>query len=115
QAHAAFAAIDRTYLEASRGLGAREAQTFLRVAIPIARPALLAGLALAWGRALGEFGATLMFAGSYQGVTQTVPLAIYDEFASNFPAALALSAILVIVAAALLLAIKLLGALQPPM
>ncbi len=115
QAHAAFAAIDRTYLEASRGLGAREAQTFLRVAIPVARPALLAGLALAWARALGEFGATLMFAGSYQGVTQTVPLAIYDEFASNFPAALALSAILVIVAGALLLAIKLLGALQPPM
>lgn len=115
QAHAAFAAIDRTYLEAARALGARDGATFMRVAIPIARPALLAGLALAWGRALGEFGATLMFAGSYQGVTQTVPLAIYDQFASNFPAALALSAILVIVAAALLLSIKLLGALQPPM
>ncbi|MBA3809808.1 MAG: hypothetical protein H0X28_15655 [Solirubrobacterales bacterium] len=56
-----------------------------------------------------------MFAGSYQGVTQTVPLAIYDQFASNFPAALALSAILVIVAAALLASIKLLGgAPQPP-
>jgi molybdate transport system permease protein len=114
QAHSAFAAIDRTYLEASRALGAREGGTFLRVAIPIARPALLAGLALAWGRALGEFGATLMFAGSYQGVTQTVPLAIYDQFASNFPAALALSAILVIVAGALLLSIKLLAAPQPP-
>lgn len=86
----------------------------LSTAIPIARPALLAGLALAWGRALGEFGATLMFAGSYQGVTQTVPLAIYDQFASNFPAALALSAILVIVAGALLLSIKLLAAPQPP-
>ena len=81
---------------------------FLRLAVPIARPALLAGLALAWGRALGEFGATLMFAGSFQGITQTVPLAIYDQFASDFPAALALSALLVIVSAALLLTIKLL-------
>ncbi len=115
QAHAAFASIDRTYLEAGRALGGREGSVFLRVAVPLARPALLAGLALAWGRALGEFGATLMFAGSYQGVTQTVPLAIYDQFASNFPAALALSAILVIVAAALLASIKLLGgAPQPP-
>lgn len=116
QAHAAFASIEGTYLEAARALGAREGSVFLRVAVPLARPALLAGLALAWGRALGEFGATLMFAGSYQGVTQTVPLAIYDQFASNFPAALALSAILVIVAAALLASIKLLGgAPQPPM
>ena len=58
------------------------------------------GLALAWGRALGEFGATLMFAGSFRGITQTVPLAIYDQFATDFPAALALSAILVAVSAA---------------
>jgi molybdate transport system permease protein len=77
------------------------------VAIPVALPGLAAGLALAWGRALGEFGATLMFAGSFQGITQTMPLAIYDQYASDFPAALALSAILVIVAGALLLAVKL--------
>ena len=56
---------------------------------------------------MGEFGATLMFAGSFQGVTQTVPLAIYDRFATDFPAALALSAVLVAVSAALLLSIKL--------
>jgi hypothetical protein len=54
--------------------------------VPAARPGLLAGAALAWGRALGEFGATLMFAGSLQGVTQTVPLAIYDRFATDFRA-----------------------------
>jgi molybdate transport system permease protein len=120
QAHAAFLAIDSTYLEAAQALGGRERAVFLRIAVPIARPGLSAGLALAWGRALGEFGATLMFAGSFQGVTQTVPLAIYDQYATNFPAADALAALLVIVSAALLLTIKLLdraprvGA-QPPM
>ena len=61
------------------------------------------GMALAWGRALGEFGATLMFAGSFQGITQTVPLAIFASFATDFPAALALSAVLVAISAALLL------------
>jgi molybdate transport system permease protein len=107
QAHTAFQAVDRTYLDAARSLGARESAVFVRVAIPTARPGLVAGVALAWGRALGEFGATLMFAGSFQGVTQTAPLAIYDQFPSDFPAALALSAVLVIVSAVLLLTIKL--------
>jgi molybdate transport system permease protein len=107
QAQASFAAVDRSLLEAARTLGSSEAGGFLRVAIPVALPGLAAGLALAWGRALGEFGATLMFAGSFQGITQTMPLAIYDQYASDFPAALALSAILVIVAGALLLAVKL--------
>jgi molybdate transport system permease protein len=107
QAQAAFAAVDRSSLEASRTLGAGEGRTVLRVAIPAARAGLAAGLALAWGRALGEFGATLMFAGSLRGVTQTVPLAIYDRFATDFPAALALSAVLVAISAALLLSVKL--------
>jgi molybdate transport system permease protein len=106
-AQTAFAGVDRSLLDTSRTLGATEAGTFVRVAIPVARPGLTAGLALAWGRALGEFGATLMFAGSLQRVTQTAPLAIYDEFASNFSAALALSAILVIVSAAVLIAVRL--------
>jgi len=109
QAQAAFEAIDPATLDASRTLGAREARTFLRVAIPSARQGLLAGLALAWGRALGEFGATLMFAGSFRGVTQTTPLAIYEQFATDFPGALALSAVLVAVSAGLLGAMKLLG------
>jgi molybdate transport system permease protein len=107
QAQAAFEGVDRRTLEASRTLGSGEARTLLRVAIPAARAGLAAGLALAWGRALGEFGATLMFAGSVRGVTQTVPLAIYDRFATDFPAALALSAVLVAVSAALLLTVKL--------
>jgi molybdate transport system permease protein len=107
QAEAAFAAVPRAVLQASRTLGETEARTVLRVAIPTARPGLLAGAALAWGRALGEFGATLMFAGSFRGITQTVPLAIYDRFAEDFPGALALSAVLVCVSFALLLSVKL--------
>jgi molybdate transport system permease protein len=109
QAQASFEALDRTVLDASRTLGAGEARTFARVAIPVARPGLLTGLALAWGRALGEFGATLMFAGSFRGITQTAPLAIYERFASDFTSALALSAVLVAVSAGLLLGVKGLG------
>jgi molybdate transport system permease protein len=109
QAQAGFEALDRTWLEASRTLGAGEARTFLRVAIPAAGPGLVSGLALAWGRALGEFGATLMFAGSFRGITQTVPLAIYERFSTDFTGALALSAVLVAVSAALLLSVKLLS------
>ncbi|MCE3267521.1 MAG: molybdate transporter, inner rane subunit [Solirubrobacterales bacterium] len=107
QAQAAFQAVDPTWLGASRTLGASEARTFARVAIPAAAPGLAAGMALAWGRALGEFGATLVFAGSFQGVTQTAPLAIVELFGSDFDAALALSAVLVAVSAALLATVKL--------
>ncbi len=106
QAIAGFEAVDPALLEASRTLGASEASTFLRVGLPVARAALVSGAALAWGRALGEFGATLIFAGSFRGVTQTAPLAIYERFPNDFPAALALSAVLVVTAAALLLAVK---------
>ncbi|HEX4365150.1 MAG TPA: ABC transporter permease [Solirubrobacteraceae bacterium] len=108
QAQSAFEAIDGTWLDASRTLGASEMRTFFAVAIPTAGAGLVSGLALAWGRALGEFGATLMFAGSFQGITQTVPLAIYTLFANDFNGALALSAVLVAVSAGLLLSIKLL-------
>jgi molybdate transport system permease protein len=107
QAIAAFSAVDRSLLDASRTLGASEAHGFLRVMIPVALPGLAAGTALALGRALGEFGATLMFAGSFQGITQTVPLAIYDRFSTDFDSALALSAVLVAVSAAILLSVKL--------
>ena len=108
-AQVAFASVDRTWLEASRTLGASEARTFLRVAIPAAAPGMLAGLALAWGRAAGEFGATLIFAGSFRGRTQTAPLAIYERLGTDFTSALALAAVLVIVSAALLLTAKLLS------
>jgi molybdate transport system permease protein len=105
---AAFESVDRDLLDASRTLGVAEAGTFLRAAVPNAIAGLGAGLALAWGRALGEFGATLMFAGSLEGVTQTAPLAIFEFLSRDFTASLALSAVLVIVSALLLLGVKLL-------
>jgi molybdate transport system permease protein len=106
QAQAAFEGLDPAWLEASRTLGASEARTFARIAVPVAAPGLAAGTALAWGRALGEFGATLMFAGSFRGVTQTAPLAIYERFGTDFTGALALSAVLVAASAAILLGVK---------
>jgi molybdate transport system permease protein len=111
QAIATFGALDSRPLEAARTLGAGPFRAFATVAVPSARPGLASGLALAWGRALGEFGATLLFAGSLPGATQTAPLAIFAEFSrpDGFVAALALSAVLIVVAAALLLSVKLLG------
>lgn len=106
QAQAAFEAIDPALLEASRTLGAGEARTFARVAVPVAARGLAAGAALAWGRAIGEFGATLMFAGSFRGVTQTAPLAIFERFGSDFQGAIALSAVLLATSAGILLAVK---------
>ena len=107
QAIAGFEALDPALLDASRTLGASEGRTFARIAIPVAGTALSAGAALAWGRALGEFGATLMFAGSFRGITQTAPLAIYERFATDFTGALALAAVLVAVSGAILLTLKL--------
>jgi molybdate transport system permease protein len=110
QAQAAFESLDPRLLEAARTLGASEARRFIRVAIPLARNGLLAGAALAWGRALGEFGATLMFAGSLRGVTQTAPLAVYERFATDFEGAIALAVVLVAVSAAVLIGVKLANA-----
>src|SRR5213078_4725142 len=77
QAIASFEATDPDLAAASRTLGASPARTFFRVVLPLARGGLIAGLALSFARGLGEFGATIMFAGSLQKVTQTLPLAIY--------------------------------------
>jgi molybdate transport system permease protein len=109
QAVAAFASMDHQLLGASRTLGAGATRTFLRVGLPLARQGLLAGAALAWARALGEFGATILFAGSLQGRTQTLPLAIYDQFSgANLDGALAISALLVVVSAGLLVGMRVL-------
>jgi molybdate transport system permease protein len=107
QAQAAFAAVDPALVEASRTLGAGEAATFARVMVPVAAGGLVTGAALAWGRALGEFGAPLIVAGSFRGITQTAPLAIFASFSTDFTAALALSAVLLAVSAGLLLGVKL--------
>jgi molybdate transport system permease protein len=108
QAIAAFEAVDPDLVAASRTLGAGATRTFLRVVLPLARAGLAAGLALSFARGLGEFGATIMFAGSLQGVTQTLPLAIYAEFTRNFDTAVAISAVLVLFSLGLLLSLRLL-------
>jgi molybdate transport system permease protein len=104
---AAFEGIDARLVGASRTLGAGPARTFVRVVLPLASGGLAAGAALALARGLGEFGATIMFAGSLQGVTQTLPLAIYQEFDTNLDVALTISALFVIMTGAVLLALKL--------
>jgi molybdate transport system permease protein len=106
QAIAAFEATDPDLAAASRTLGASPARTFFRVVLPLARGGLIAGLALSFARGLGEFGATIMFAGSLQRVTQTLPLAIYAEFDRNFDATLAMSGVLVLFSVVLLAALR---------
>jgi molybdate transport system permease protein len=113
QAIAAFEAIDPNLVAASRTLGAGPARTFFRVILPLSRGGLAAGEALAFARGLGEFGATIMFAGSLQKVTQTLPLAIYAEFEVNFDVTLAISALLVLISAAVLISLKLTSLWQP--
>jgi molybdate transport system permease protein len=113
QAIAAFEAVDPNLVAASRTLGAGRARTFFRVVLPLARRGLAAGEALSFARGLGEFGATIMFAGSLQGVTETLPVAIYQEFNRNFTTALAMSALLVVVSGALLVALRLTLQWQP--
>jgi molybdate transport system permease protein len=103
---AAFEAVDANIVAASRTLGAGPVRTFFRVVLPLARSGLVAGAALAFARGLGEFGATIMFAGSLRGVTQTLPLAVYAQFDVNFDVALAVSALLVLISAALLVTLK---------
>jgi molybdate transport system permease protein len=106
QAIAAFEATDPNLTAASRTLGAGPTRTFFRVVLPLAQGGLIAGLALSFARGLGEFGATIMFAGSLQRVTQTLPLAIYAEFDQNFDATLAMSGVLVLVSVVLLLGLR---------
>jgi molybdate transport system permease protein len=104
---AAFESVDPTLLAAARTLGAGPGRTFARVALPLAGDGLTAAAALSLARGIGEFGATIMFAGSLQGVTQTLSLAIYAQFDVDFTQALAMGALLVVLSAAVLLAIKL--------
>ena len=103
---AAFEGIDASLLDAARTLGAPPWRVFWRVALPLSAGGLGAGLALSFARGLGEFGATIMFAGSLQRVTQTLPLAIYAEFAREFDIAIAIGALLVAFSFALLLVVK---------
>jgi molybdate transport system permease protein len=108
QGIAAFESVDTSLMDASRTLGASPARTFRRVALPLAATGLGAGSALAWARGTGEFGATIMFAGSFQGVTQTLPLAIYAQLDLDRDVAIAIGALMVLVSGTVLVSVKLL-------
>lgn len=105
-ATSAFRRIDARWITVAKTFGATDLQLLFRIAVPLCLPALSAGAALSWARALGEFGATLMFAGNLEGRTQTLPLAIYTALESDMRAAEALSIVLVVVAFGLLLLIR---------
>jgi molybdate transport system permease protein len=105
-ARAGFAGVDRRLLDAAATLRASESFTFFRVVLPLAAPSLLAGVAMSCARALGEFGATITFAGNLPGTTQTMPLAVYVALQSDLDAAVVLSVLLLVMAFGLLLGLR---------
>lgn len=102
----AFRGLDPRYEEAASTMGARPFRVFWRVAIPMVSPSLLAGTVLAWARALGEFGATITFAGNLSGRTQTLPLAVFQELERDRDTAVALSAILLTISFVLIVSLR---------
>jgi molybdate transport system permease protein len=102
----AFRSADQGYDEAAATLGAGRLTVFWRVSLPLIRPALLAGAVLCWARALGEFGATVTFAGNLQGATRTMPLEVYLRMETDPDAAVALSLVLLAVSVAVLFALR---------
>jgi len=109
QAITAFEAVDPTLVDAARTLGASPARTFVRVSLPLAAAGLLAGWVLAFARGVGEFGATIVFAGNVRGETQTLTLAIYEQLDANFDVALSIGILLVVLSGSVLLSYKLLS------
>ena len=101
-----FQMIHLRHFEAASSLGATPFETFYRVVLPLSWPGLLNGCALAWGRALGEFGATLVFAGNLKGMTQTLPLAIYTALETDLNLAIALSVWLMALGASILVMLR---------
>jgi molybdate transport system permease protein len=102
-----IAGVDGDLEDAARVDGASEKQLFRSITIPLARAALAAGLVMTWARSLGEFGATIMFAGNIQGRTQTLPLVVYSEFqGGDLDASIAAAAILVLAAFGVLVAVR---------
>jgi molybdate transport system permease protein len=106
-ARTGIAAVDRDLEDAARVDGASEPQLFRSVTVPLASAALAAGLVMSWARSLGEFGATIMFAGNVEGRTQTLPLVVYSEFqGGDLDASVAAAAILVLAAFGVLVAVR---------
>jgi molybdate transport system permease protein len=98
--------LDRRLEDAARTLGATRWTVFRRITVPLVRPSVAAGAALAWARALGEFGATITFAGNFPGRTQTIPLAVYVELESRPEAGIALSLVLLAVSLTILVIMR---------
>lgn len=108
-ARTGIAGVDRDVEDAARADGASEFRVFRHVTVPLAAPALAAGLVMSWARSLGEFGATIMFAGNFPGRTQTLPLLVYSEFeGASLDASIAAAAILVLAALGVLVAVRVL-------
>ena len=105
-ARAGLQGVDRELEEAASVDGASGAHVIRRITIPLAAPALAAGLVLAWARALGEFGATIMFAGNIAGRTRTLPLLVYSEFQDSLDAAVAAASVLIVAAIGVLVAVR---------
>lgn len=102
----ALSNVDRRYEGAAASLGATPLRVFRQVTLPMIRPSLLAGVVLAWARALGEFGATVTFAGNLQGRTQTLPLAVFVALESDRDAAIAISLLLMVISLTVLVALR---------
>ena len=105
-AEAGFRSLDPRFERAAAVLGASPAYTLRRVVLPMVAPQLVAGAVLAWARALGEFGATITFAGNLEGRTQTVPLAVFQTLQTDQEGAIALSLVLVILSICVLVALR---------
>jgi molybdate transport system permease protein len=102
----ALRSADQRYEDASATLGASRLTTFRRVTLPLIGPSVLAGSVLCWARALGEFGATITFAGNFPGTTQTMPIAVYGALETDPDAAIALSLVLLVVSLVVLIALR---------
>jgi molybdate transport system permease protein len=103
---AGLRSMDRRYEEAARTLGASRWRVFVQVTLPLIGPSLAAGAVLCWARALGEFGATITFAGNFPGITQTMPLAVYLLLETNPEASYILSLVLLVISLGVLIGLR---------
>jgi molybdate transport system permease protein len=114
QAKSLFDQLDPAYGQTARTLGASPARVFAKVVVPLTAGGLISGAVMTFGRALGEFGATIMFAGNLPGVTQTMPLAVYVNMAGDFNAGISISILLVLISFAIMIAVRLLAKTEVP-
>jgi molybdate transport system permease protein len=116
-AKAGFGSVDRGLEQMSALLGVSDLRTFFRITLPLAAPSLFGGVLMTWARALGEFGATILFAGNFIGRTQTMPLAIYQALESDLGSAIAIAALLIVISFVFLILLRAItrGRLAHPM